>query len=77
LFLSPVFYPLSKLPASIQPVLLLNPLAPIIDNFRRITVECVLPDWSAWLGVTLLGGVVAASGFAIFVKSKNAFADVL
>jgi lipopolysaccharide transport system permease protein len=77
LFLSPVFYPLSKLPEPLQPYLILNPLAPIVDNFRRVIFDGLPPDWGSWMTVTLLSGVLAAAGFAWFVRSKNAFADVL
>jgi lipopolysaccharide transport system permease protein len=77
LFLSPVFYPLSKLPEPLQPYLILNPLAPIVDNFRRVTYDGLLPDWPSWLAVTAISGLLAAAGFAWFVRSKNAFADVL
>lgn len=77
MFLSPVMYPLSRLPAEIQPVLALNPLAPIVDNFRRVTIECQMPDWSSWAAVTAFGCLLCWAGFTWFVRSKNAFADVL
>jgi lipopolysaccharide transport system permease protein len=77
LFLSPVMYPLSKLPAEIQPVLAFNPLAPIVDNFRRVTLEGQMPDWGSWAAVTLFGLLLFWGGLTWFVKSKNAFADVL
>lgn len=77
MFLSPVMYPLSRLPAEMQPVLALNPLAPIVDNFRRVTIECQAPDWSSWTAVTVFGLLLAWTGFTWFLRSKNAFADVL
>jgi lipopolysaccharide transport system permease protein len=77
LFLSPVMYPLSKLPAEMQAVLALNPLSPIVDNFRRVVLECRLPDWGSWAAVTAFGLLLFWAGLTWFVKSKNAFADVL
>ncbi len=77
MFLSPVMYPLSKLPAQIQPVLAFNPLAPLVDNFRRVALEGRLPDWSSWAAVTVFGVLLFWAGLTWFVKSKNAFADVL
>jgi lipopolysaccharide transport system permease protein len=77
LFLSPVMYPLSKLPEELQPVLAYNPLAPIVDGFRRVTIECRPPDWPSWTAVTLFGVMLAWAGWTWFARSKNAFADVL
>ncbi len=77
MFLSPVMYPLSKLPEKMRPWLEYNPLAPIVDSFRRVTIETQMPDWTSWTAVTLFGLVVLWAGWTWFAKSKNAFADVL
>jgi lipopolysaccharide transport system permease protein len=77
MFLSPVMYPLSRLPESVRPVLAYNPLAPAVDGFRRVTIECQVPDWTSWIVVTLFGLLLVWAGWTWFAKSKNAFADVL
>lgn len=77
MFLSPVMYPQDRLPAEVQPVLQFNPLAPIVTNFRRVTIEGQLPDWGSWAVVTLVGLMLMWLGLTWFTKSKNAFADVL
>lgn len=77
LFLSPIFYPLSRLPPSWRRVLELNPLAPLIQDLRRICLRGELPEWGALAVVWMLSLVVAALGFAWFMRSKRAFADVL
>jgi lipopolysaccharide transport system permease protein len=77
LFLSPVMYPLSRLPEDIRRLLAFNPLTPLVDNFRRVVLECRLPDWTSWTAVTLFGLLLLWAGLTWFVKSKNAFADVL
>ena len=77
MFLSPVFYPLSRPPESVRSFLACNPLAPIIDNFRRVVLEGLPLDWTSWTSATCTSALVAAAGWVWFVKSKNAFADVL
>lgn len=77
LFLSPVFYPLSRLPASWRPFLQLNPLSHLIEGFRRLTLEAALPEWRPLAVVWALSTVIVLAGFAWFMKSKKAFADVL
>lgn len=45
MFLSGVFFDLALLPAEIQKVLALNPLAVLITQFRRIIMNGHSPDW--------------------------------
>jgi lipopolysaccharide transport system permease protein len=77
MFLSPVFFPESRLPESLQGVLWLNPLAPMIENVRACTVDGLPPNWAEWAQSSLIGLVVMLAGYTWFHKSKNAFADVL
>jgi len=77
MFLSPIFFPLSALPAKWQPLLQLNPLAQVIEQTRRVSLQADNPG----LGYIFLGtiGTLAACelSFRAFQKSKRAFADVL
>jgi lipopolysaccharide transport system permease protein len=77
MFLSPVFFPESRLPESLREVLWLNPLGRMIENVRACTVEGLPPDWPAWFVSSLIGLAVLMAGYTWFHKSKNAFADVL
>lgn len=77
MFLSPVFYPMNRLPASMQGVLAWNPLAPMVDNFRRVTLEGAVPNWTAGGLATAFALLVAVVGYTWFARSKNAFADVV
>ncbi|SFA70558.1 lipopolysaccharide transport system permease protein [Pseudomonas sp. NFIX10] len=77
LFLSPVFFPLSSLPAQYQTIILLNPLTFIIEQMREIVIWGRLPDFMG-LGVYLIVSVfIAAAGYAWFQKTRSGFADVL
>jgi len=77
MFLSAVFYPLSSLPAELQPVVSLNPLVPIIEDVRRVCLQGMLPQSTTWIPATLLSLGLTKAGLFWFMKSKNAFADVL
>lgn len=77
LFLSPIFYPVSALPASIQPWIFLNPMAFIIEQVRAVVIWGSMPDWG---GLALYAGisvVVIWLGFSAFERAKRGFADVL
>lgn len=77
LFASPVFYPLSALPASIRPWLILNPLTFIIEQSRAVVIYGQLPDWPG-LGLYSAAAVLIAwLGYAWFQKTRKGFANVL
>ena len=62
MYLTPIFYPISNLPETIQPIIRLNPLFQIIDCFREIVLYGRLPTWQntaaclAWCAAALLAG---------------------
>lgn len=77
MFLSPVFYPVSALPAGIREYMWLNPLAPIIEEGRNTLLFGKVPDWGV-LAISLATGLaIAWAGFAWFQKSRRGFADVV
>lgn len=77
MFMTPVFYPIDAVPQSFRWILELNPLTPLVENARRVTVQGLPPDWPS-LGLSLVvGSLVAIVGYAWFVSTKRAFADVI
>ena len=77
MFLSPVFYPISAIPKSLQIWILLNPLTFIIEQAREVLIWGQLPNWGG-LGIyTLVSLLVLWLGYAWFQKTRKGFADVL
>ncbi len=76
-FMTPIIYPLSALPAALQPVLRFNPLSPVVEDFRRVVMWGQAPDWPWWGAATLFSGLVTMAGYVWFMKLKRAFADVV
>jgi lipopolysaccharide transport system permease protein len=76
-FLTPIFYPLEAIPQPYQKILYLNPLTFIVNHFRRVILFGQMPDWGQFLAITLFTGLVCMAGYAWFMKSKKAFADVV
>ena len=77
MFLSPIFFPVSALPERWQPILSLNPLAVIIEQTRRVTIQGLNPQPLYIVAGTMAGFAICEISFRIFQKSKRAFADVL
>jgi lipopolysaccharide transport system permease protein len=77
LFLSPVIYPASTLPAKYRSILELNPLVGIIDAFRAAALPTRAVDWGLLGQATLvsLGLFVLASFY--FYKTEREFADII
>jgi lipopolysaccharide transport system permease protein len=77
LFLSPIFFPMSALPPSLQPWLALNPLAFPIEQARAVLILGELPRWKGLAAYSLVGLAFAGAGYAWFQKTKRAFSDVI
>lgn len=77
MFLSPMFYPISAIPSTIRPLIILNPLALIMEQARSVLIWGQQPDWQALFIYTAIAFSVAWIGFAWFQKTRKGFADVL
>lgn len=77
LFLSPIFYPASRIPEAFQPFYGLNPMARILEMSKASLFYSMSPNWAGLLSLTLGAWLVAWFGYAWFMKTKTGFADVL
>jgi lipopolysaccharide transport system permease protein len=77
LFVSPVFYSLSILPATIQRMAMLNPLSLIITQMRGILLFNESPNFIALSLYSVLSMMFAWGGFFVFQKTRKGFADVI
>jgi lipopolysaccharide transport system permease protein len=77
MFASPVAYPLSSVPEWLRPYYLLNPMAGIVDGYRRVLLRGETPD----LGVLAVGFVVVVIAilvaYTMFKRAERTFADVI
>jgi lipopolysaccharide transport system permease protein len=77
MFASPVVYPLSAVPGWLRPFYMLNPMAGIIENFRRVMLHAEPPDFTA-LGVALIASLVLlALSYVYFKRVEATIADVI
>lgn len=76
-FLTPIFYTVDAIPQPYRTVLELNPLTPVITNVRAVALWGEQPAWPA-LGLSLVVSLlVAVAGYAWFMRTRKAFADVI
>ena len=76
-FMSPILYPVHALPEWLRPYMLLNPLAPLVEQTRSVALHGQVPGLVPWLLTLALSWLVAWLGFAWFQKTREGFADVL
>lgn len=77
LFITPIFYSAEQVPAALKFLVILNPLSPVIEGFRRTLIWNESIEWGLWGIATLLSASVAVLGFAWFSLTKKAFSDVM
>jgi lipopolysaccharide transport system permease protein len=77
MFVSPIFYPLTAIPAEVRWLFEMSPLVRSIEDFRSIVVLGVVPDLAGFALHCLVAAAVAWLGLWWFMRTKHAFADVL
>ena len=77
MFLTPIMYDMSIIPARLQPFFRLNPMTSVVTAYRDILYAGGVPELST-LGIALgMGAVFLALGFLVFGKLKRRFSEVI
>jgi lipopolysaccharide transport system permease protein len=78
LYATPVIYPLSVVPEAIrQPYLAINPMAAVVDGYRRVLVAGSTPDLPT-LGIAGLSStLLLVLSYSYFKRAERSFADVI
>ncbi len=77
MYLTPIIYPESIVPARFRVFINLNPFTSLVRSYRRIFLEGAAPDWS---GLAYFTGVAIVSflvGYWWFARTRKNFADVI
>jgi lipopolysaccharide transport system permease protein len=77
LFLSPIFYPLDRIPEPFRALLYLNPLTFIVEQTRAVLIWGQMPNWWGLAVYGIVAMTVAALGLWWFQRTRRGFADVL
>jgi len=77
MFASPVAYPISVIPGWLLPFYLLNPMASIIDGYRRALLHGSAPDFEAVAFSAVCVLLFTGLALAVFRRAERTFADVI
>jgi lipopolysaccharide transport system permease protein len=77
MYASPVIYPASLVPPHYQWLYFLNPMAGIIDSYRRTLVYGRPPFFPAILLSTVISVIILVAGYVAFKRTEPLFADLI
>jgi lipopolysaccharide transport system permease protein len=77
MYATPIVYPATSLPDNFKFLLWINPMAGIVADYRRILLQNLPPDWTAFAVYSAVAVAIWFLGFAFFAKTKRSFADVM
>ncbi len=76
LFATPVAYGMNVVPTNLQVLYCaLNPLAPVIDGYRRTVLLGLPPDWHLLLPGSITAMAMLVFGYVLFKRLEPGFAD--
>jgi lipopolysaccharide transport system permease protein len=76
-YATPIVYPASLVPARLRPILEANPLAHLVDLYRRAFTLHAPPRPSSLIYLSLFALVSTVLGAALFHRGRHHFADLI
>lgn len=77
MYLCPIIYPISKIPARWRIVYALNPMVGVVEGFRWSILGTATPDWTMMVVSLAMVTGLFVGGLYYFRKTEIAFADVI
>ncbi|ALS25938.1 ABC transporter [Paenibacillus sp. 32O-W] len=73
MYMTPIFYPASIIPEKYMPLIMLNPLYPIVEMFRDVVLYGSMPQFADHLILILYSLVYGTMGLFVFYKTQDRF----
>jgi lipopolysaccharide transport system permease protein len=77
MFVTPIIYPLSAVPARLRPFYSLNPMVGVIENFREVILRGGSPDFRTLLVSAAVSIVLLFFSYVYFKRVEATMADVI
>jgi len=77
MFATPVIYSVSVVPERYRALYLMNPMAAVIDGFRKVLVQGHSPDLWSLSPVAATSVILLWAAYRYFKRAEEAFADVI
>ncbi len=76
-FATPIIYSIDTVPVKFVWILYLNPLTVVVSGVRSVVLAGEQPNWLAWGIWTAISLVAMLMSYAIFMRTRRGFADVI
>ncbi len=76
-FITPVIWPPERVPEDLRFLVDYNPLAFLVESYRRLILDGELPSAEAAVYFSLFAAALFVVGLAVFTRLKHNFADLL
>ena len=76
-FITPILWPAERIPDNLQFIVTYNPLAFLVVAYRDLILNGELPDGTHIFWFSLFAVALCAGGFALFIRTKSRFADLI
>lgn len=76
-FLTPICYPMEKLPAEALPILQKSPIYKLVGEYRLLFISGAAPDWIVLAQLLMMSVAIFYLGYGVFRKLRPSFPDVL
>jgi len=77
MYLTPIIYPMSRVPERFRALYLLNPMAGLIESYRVIVLRAQWPDPTRLGTAAGISVVVLVLAYAYFKRAEAVFADII
>jgi ABC-type polysaccharide/polyol phosphate export permease len=76
-FTTPIIWPVERVPDHLSFIVDYNPLAYLVEVYRNLFLDGVVPDMRGLFFFTLFSLALAVLGFILFARTKKKFADLI
>jgi lipopolysaccharide transport system permease protein len=77
MYATPIIYPVSAVPERLRALYMLNPMAGLIDSYRRVILLGQPPLWSGIASTIVVALVAFFGGYIYFKRAESVFADII
>lgn len=77
MYITPVVYPVSRIPEVLRPFIMLNPMAPITENYRHAFLGSGTFELFYWLISLVTTALLLTFGLMVFNKVEKNFIDTV
>jgi ABC-type polysaccharide/polyol phosphate export permease len=77
MYATPIIYPVTMVPERLQTVYFLNPMASVIDGYRRVLLAGKMPQVDNLILGAIVTLILLVAGYHFFKRAEPFFADLI